>query len=541
MRILALVVLTLIGLLAACSTAPTQTTDNPPQKNSPSQLVAPGNLVATATENRIDLHWTDNNSLEEGFRIFRKLEAEAKFPAEATASVSADTTTYSDTDVVAGSSYVYQIVAFAGGNVSQASNTSAPAMPTAPANPTPGLTLVTGFDTSAPTLGKPRPTLNQTFTDERYGTTITRVSDVSQITDRDKPSWVRHEYSRKQAFNADSSKVILNSSNGWMRLYQVNSDNSLTFLKTLSIGEPQEPTWHPSDPNLIYMFNYYGEGMKIYSYDIRTDKSVVLRDFSAQVKTIFGNTASSAWTKQEGRPSDNGNIWCLQVRTASDTALGLIAYDFANNQILGHLKTTDQPDHISTSPQGNYCVPSWPSWVGDYGTRAYTTNFQSFTQLHTTSEHSDLAVTASGAEVYVYTDYEAGDVAMKDLATGTRTSLFPLYGTNNSGTALHISGTAKNKPGYVVVSTYACFTNYGSGSCDYTQQWFNNKVVAVQLEANPTIFNLAHIHNGDAGYFSEPQATVNPDLTKILYTSSWESDNQTDVHDYLISLPSGTF
>jgi hypothetical protein len=108
---------------------------------------------------------------------------------------------------------------------------------------------------------------------------------------------------------------------------------------------------------------------------------------------------------------------------------------------------------------------------------------------------------------------------------------------NSSATAMHISGTSKHKPGYVLISFYGCTENYGSSPCSYSRQWFNNKVIAVSLKANPTIYNLAHIHYQDAGYFSEPQATVNADFTKILFASTWESSRETDVHDYLLSLP----
>jgi hypothetical protein len=394
--------------------------------------------------------------------------------------------------------------------------------------------LVEGFDTT-PAAKLPRPALNVPFVDPAYGTTITRVSSSSQITDRDVPTWVRHEYSRKQAFNADSSRALMISSNGWVRLYQVNANNTMNFVKTLNLGEPQEPQWHPTDANLIYVFGYYGNGMTISTYDIRSDQIVATRNLGARLKTIFGATASLAWTKQEGRPSDDGRIWCLQVQNASYGMLGLVAYDFVADQILGNLATTELPDHVSTSPKGNYCVPSWGNPTG---TRAYTVNFASYKQLHTTSEHSDLARTIDDREVYVFTDYGSGDVAMVDLASGARTNLFPLYGPSNSGTAMHISGTARNVPGYVLVSFYACFENYGSAACT-DARWFKNKLVAVELKASPRVLNIAHSHYGDAGYFGETQATVNADFTRILFASSWESALESDLSDYLVTLPAG--
>jgi hypothetical protein len=95
---------------------------------SATKLGAPSNVSATAGEGKIDVTWADNSSVEEGFRIFRKLESEASFPSEAV-TVGANVTSYSDTAVSAGSTYVYQVVAFVGENTSDASSVSAPATP----------------------------------------------------------------------------------------------------------------------------------------------------------------------------------------------------------------------------------------------------------------------------------------------------------------------------------------------------------------------------------------------------------------------------
>jgi fibronectin type 3 domain-containing protein len=109
---------------------------------SATKLAAPSNLRASALnatsgESNIELTWTDNSSLEDGFRIFRRLESEASFPSDAKATVTANITSYSDTDVTPGSSYVYQVVAFVGTNVSDASGPSAPVTPTDTTTPVP--------------------------------------------------------------------------------------------------------------------------------------------------------------------------------------------------------------------------------------------------------------------------------------------------------------------------------------------------------------------------------------------------------------------
>jgi len=379
--------------------------------------------------------------------------------------------------------------------------------------------LVEGMDARAPNLARSLPALNQAYVDEAYGARVRRVSDAAIPYERDRPTWVRHVYSRQPAFNADSSRVLMQSSNGWMRLFTRDAaSGTLNYSKTLGLAEPQEPIWHPSDPYKIRHFGHYGQGLRIHEYDIRTDQSTVLADLGARVRERFPQ-AAAMWTKQEGRPSNDGRIWCLQVEDANHGIQGLIAYDLAADQLLGSLAVSERPDHISTSPLGQHCVPSW---VSARGTRAYSTDFQTYRQLHSTSEHSDLALTREGSEVIVFTDYQSGDLAMVDLASGQRTNLFRLYGANASATALHVSGIgSEQRPGWALVSTYACSTQYGSAACPWEQQALRDKLLLVELTANPRIVNVAHNRWGPAGYFGEPQAVSNKDYSLMLFASSW--------------------
>lgn len=402
-------------------------------------------------------------------------------------------------------------------------------------------TLIEGLDASAPTQGGPRPALGAFYDDEHYGLSVARVTDASQVTDRDFPSWVRHEYSRRPAFNANGTRAVMISSNGWVRLYDVAAEGTFSFVQTLDVAESQEPNWDATDPDVLYTLAPYGGGTTITRHDVAAGTQTVASDLGPRIAALFPG-AQGMWTKQEGRPSNDGRVWCLEVGSATGpggafVAAGFIAYDFTADEILGSMAADETPDHLSTAPSGDYCVISW---LYPTGTRAYTTDFADSVQLHDRSEHSDLATTASGNDVLVYTAYDgddAGFVNMVALDDGEVTPLFPLYGDNHSLSAFHISGTARDRPGYVVVSSYGCREDYGNAPCDPSTQWFYDKVFMVELAASPSIYNLAHSHYGPVPYWGETQAVANHDLTRVLFVSSWESDAEADIASYVIRVP----
>ncbi|MBI3649677.1 MAG: putative Ig domain-containing protein [Acidobacteria bacterium] len=98
----------------------------------PAIPTAPAGLLATATSpTQVNLNWQDTASNESGFQIERRGGSDANFSSIAT--VSPDTSTYTDNTVLANTLYTYRIRAF---NVTGPSSYSAEASVTTPATPT---------------------------------------------------------------------------------------------------------------------------------------------------------------------------------------------------------------------------------------------------------------------------------------------------------------------------------------------------------------------------------------------------------------------
>jgi hypothetical protein len=369
---------------------------------------------------------------------------------------------------------------------------------------------------TVPALAKP--VKGTSYRDPVHGTCGIRVTDHAN----EAPStFARHDYSRRQAFNADNTYLVVQAMNGFWHLYNANT---MAFVRTLSgpAGDA-ELQWHPTNPKALYYFDTNG-GMVLRQLDVDANTSTVAANFTGKLPWA---DAARVWTKSEGTPSADGRYWCLMAETGSFAIRGVFVYDLQTQSVVGSRSLSARPDHTSMSASGRWCVVS--HLAGSGGTVAWDRSFSTSRPLHSGSEHSDLALNAQGQDVYVAVDYQAnaGDFFMFNIDTNTRTNLFPTY-LSGSATAYHVSGQAFAKPGWVLVSTYG---SYGSN------QWLHNKLFAVELKSGGRILNIGHHQSRLNGYFTEPQASVNRDFTRVIWASNFGTTSDTDIDAYMMYLP----
>jgi hypothetical protein len=362
---------------------------------------------------------------------------------------------------------------------------------------------------------RPKPAKGLLHEEPTYRTCMVRATDHAQ---EEVDGFSRADYSRRQAFNADSSLFITNAKDGSWHLYETSTLKKLETLTQLS-GDA-EPQWHPKDPNVLW----YGErngGLTITALDVKTRTTKVAIALAGKLPWP---KAARAWTKSEGSPSRDARYWPLQVETDGFEILGFAVWDLVEGKLVGSMATSARPDHVSMSPSGRWFVAS-----GDGETVAYSPDFKQRKTLRKGGEHSDLAVGKDGHDYYVSIDYQKdGDLFMTDIDTGERTDLFRTY-VDHAAAAMHFSGKAFDRPGWVLVSTYR-----GVGP----KQWYMDKVMAVELAKKPRVYQLAAHHSDvDKEYFAEPHATVNRDFTRILFNSNWDQKGSLDVDAYLLRLP----
>ena len=369
-----------------------------------------------------------------------------------------------------------------------------------------------------------RPEKGAPFVDADYRTCVVRVT----AHDSEPPKgFARNDYARRQAFNADGSRLIISALDGYWHLYDAKTLEYVTRLRGLA-GDA-EPQWHPTNPDLLYYLPSNGVGMKLLVLDIRTGETREVVDFASRIKAHWPS-ANAVWTRSEGSPSSDGRYWAFQVDSGDWQGLGLFTFDLAENHIIATYDLASRrkarPDHLSMSLSGKYVVVSWND-----GPVAFTRDFKEPVKLQQQGNHSDLALTAEGDDAYVAIDYDlpGGPLFMVNLRTGARTTLFETY-VRKTTTALHVSGRAYKRPGWVVVSTYA----EGGAAAP---QWLHGKVMAVELKARPSVINLARHQVNYNKYMTAPVASVNADFSRVLFNSNWGTRSETDVDAYMIVVP----
>lgn len=401
------------------------------------------------------------------------------------------------------------------------------------------------------------------YTDSNFGTAIYQAT---KSTDGDGGiSYLRHEYSRRQAFNADNTRFIAVASNGYWYLYNADTFAKLDGGRTSSPGlgglgvgtggafaGDCEPIWHPTNPNKIWYMDQNG-GMITYEFDIVSKTRTTYIDWQPIIDSLGGSwsTVARVWWQGEGRPSDDGDVWGMSCQTSGFNQVGLLMYKKSTNTVLGSILTTNKPNNVSTSPSGAYCVPSWSNGSGltmttaaaaginsTDGTRAYTSNFGSFTQLSYYGEHADTAVDALGNDVYVSINYNVGSmpdvsdgyIYYRRMDNGVAYELTPGY--TGSSYAWHMSG---HYNGWAIIGSYA--GEPGSA-------WKDEVIIAVELvTTSPRRIRLAHHQSnystgnvGDA-YFAEPHSTINKQGTRVMFSSNMRNSVDTNEKSFMIGLP----
>jgi hypothetical protein len=395
--------------------------------------------------------------------------------------------------------------------------------------------LITGTQVY-PVPDIPEPAPRQWFTDPTFGTCMVRVTDrANDLSPGDPSPGLANEYARVQSFNADGSRLLSYGTEGTWYLYDAQT---LLPLGDLPIGI--EPRWDADDPDVLY----YLDETRLLSYDVQTQVQSEVHDFADDLP---GQNLAAVWTRYEGSPSRDRRYWGLMAEDEDWIPVAFLVYDRQADQVTvrdmrGVPGIEEDVDHVTMSPLGTYFIASFDLSCeeGQLGTDAHPCGLMVYDRDLTSGRgllriigHYDPVLDAQGREVIVYQDIDTDYISMLDLETGAVT---PLWEIDFSHTAigLHFSGLAFERPGWALVSTH--------DDDPLTYTWMDDQVFVIELKAEGRVVRLAHTHSVvnddlDLDYWAEPHATVNPDMTRVLFTTDWGRSGTGEVEMFMIALP----
>lgn len=419
-----------------------------------------------------------------------------------------------------------------------------------------GLTVSSNRD-KVPVPDQPVYPLRTAIHAPTYNTPIARVTDNVVAWSKGQRR-VRSDYSRRQAWNCDNTLFIMTTSDGYWQVYD-NKTLKLVATMPAQMGGDAEPVWHPNKPDVLFHVPQNGVGMKLIERNARTGAEIKSTDIGPLLTAIWPE-AFNCWSKSEGAPSLDCRYWCWIVQKAGFIPLGAVVYDRVEHKIIGKIDIPEKnmPDHSSMSPSGKYATISWAHQAG-WDTRAYTRNMKDvhpasksglpYIIINTASEHSDLGQLENGQDVYVSGDYSGNSrLFMTNLETGQETNFMSLYG-QGTATAFHISCRNSRVPGWCVVSFYNEYLDNQDNEQRNkpAMQWFHRKIFAMELKSGGKMVPLAWADSvrrkswGEDAYWTEPQATVNREMTRIMFQSTMNVEDWKATETYMLAMPEGLF
>jgi N-acetylneuraminic acid mutarotase len=416
------------------------------------------------------------------------------------------------------------------------------------------------------------------------------VFHTGTVRDTARPPGQVPGYSRFSAFNADSSRLLLQTISGanngrWSVIRYDTLMEEWHFPdeggRTPS-GDEACPRWHGRDPFVFFFLKRNarqpgGEYSEFHRYDLVSQADTLLFDVVTDPGSGYSACPGDYYTEisiggTEGEPSAGSRYvvfqrkcWPQNPNDPSPPQYQLLAADLeagAASRWVGSYVIPTGPglDNASISATGEWVIanfqgtrcasdpPSSTCTVGitpDCGLMAYSRNFSTCKYLSSAAGHHDEAVSAFGQDVVVLKPDWPGHAEIEEVTISSLNTV-PIalmqIGSVHAF-AYHISGSSWAMPGWVVVSEDQ---DYEEGE-PWNTHYLSRQIAAIKLGArydssSSQVVHLAHSRTrGASGYWTkESHAGSNADLTRVTWQANWVqagSDANDEVMTFHAELP----
>lgn len=352
-------------------------------------------------------------------------------------------------------------------------------------------------------------------TDANTGASITRITNtgVGYST-----QYRRHEYSKRQPWNADGSKLFLQMN------YAVLNGNTYAHEKEVSNNLPSHPLWSETDPLTMYGTE---NGDQFRSFTVASESK-------STIYTVSGASALSiGWG--EGNFSHDGRYIALTATISGH--YWVYVYDMQAGSVDSSFDLgTTQPDWVSMSPSGTYVVVNWTSdgTSRGQGVEVFSRAGVFARQIYPNGEHGDLGISSVGDEVLVTMNEGAtfaggaASIHMLRLSDGASTIIWGKDGDIDIYNA-HVSCRNTKRPGW------AYFSTNNMSNADMPGR---DEAYAIKLDGSFTAERWGHMHSANKGtYEYQPHIVPNRDGSRVLFASGWDgATGATTVYAYVMEM-----
>ena len=373
------------------------------------------------------------------------------------------------------------------------------------------------------------------FQDPSFTTTLVRLTDIDE--DDYQGPGIQNEYSRSDPENCDGTMVVLRSNVAAWYLYRPDTGEQLASLDEVfhdCTAEP-EPRWDDEDPNVFYFVC----GPELRRYDVATERTAVLHDFSDEVQNTM-----AIHTGSEGDASMDRRQWFFMAVDEDWEMIALVSYDLEKDEVIAVKKGgfPDKVNGVSSDMSGRHALVGYDELLE---ADVFSADLKTSRRLADGSNgHCDLALLPDGTDVLVYQNIRNDYICMSDLATGEETRLLHIPFDVNPDIGLHISGNNLKGSGWVLVSTYGA----RNPPEDRTHSWMDTQLFMLELRSSPRVWRLAHTHcytseeaEGEKVYYAEAFATIVGSGRRVYFGSNWGEYTPDYTEAYELILPDGWY
>ncbi len=373
--------------------------------------------------------------------------------------------------------------------------------------------------------------VNKKFTDPAFGTTLRRLADAPS------GSKERHEYSQLQAFNKDSSLVLLfqgeqpviRDTNTLKEVFRVDFENNAL-------------RWNPANKDELIYFdsNDVGSGnvqVVLQKTNVKTGVQEDIYTFPDQYVRI---SPAISWEEM----SHDGK-WITAYLYKQNEELDFVALNVETKKlgaILDRQKLLQRcdsieggPNWVAPSPSGKYMVIQWnrDGNTPCSGVEAYDIQTGSY-KGHVAShrQHSDMGFDENGNEVYVTSYYGNSNFLTTTKFPGKQNfdvdagydKIIVDHGWFHFG---HIS--CQGPAGVCVVSgdyDQGGFAGDDAFSGEIYLVYTSGQAQDNEQNDNALVQRLAHHRSTTCDYYHQAQPSISRDGKYVIFASDWGDCNQ---------------